>query len=719
MPDRRRTPRLAVAALALSVLAGSAAPALAQADQDAQGLLDDFAHYIYIRNDDLAAAYAQALLDLGLTPMEFVAVVEDDPRLRDRFLETTRRALVIDGVEPAAAALNQLYEDGQLERARDPEQVARNIQFLTGNPRARMLARERLTHASEYAVPQLLQVLMARADQVLESEVQRLLIEMGERAVMPLCAALPKTDDETQRRIAFILGQSQSRAALPYLYELNEDDDTARDTVRVVERAINQIDGGPRAGVTSAGLFLDLAESYYREQVSLTRFRGESHQLVWEYDPGFGLFPTPVRTEVYHEAMAMALAERALDRGADPESASGVWLAANFSREIDTPAEYDNPVYAADRRGATYFAVAAGPSLVEGVLERALRDRDTPLVRRAISALSQTAGGGGNWGASPLVEALSYPDRRVQYEAALAIAQARPAAGFSSADRVVPTLAAAIRDATERFALVIASDLENQQTLSDELRSMGYTVLSPAGTLNEASSTIAEASGVDLIVSQLSSGSTAALIQDARAETKLRVAPVLAVVAGVASNEIADRFAADPMVKVVRAGVSPSQLAAAAESLALEATGPAMTEADAESYAQQALSALRDLAVSNSAVLDVAVAARPLVNVFDEGGPLSLVIADVLSRISVAEPQQALLDAAMDAEGYDRIALLRLVSRSVRDHGAMLERRQVTRLVDLAGQADLPEDEAVAIAALVGALDLNVLGQGDMIRSSS
>jgi len=725
VPDRRRTSHVAATALSAALLlgvSGVAAPAHAQSseqsvEREARQLLDDFAHFVFIRNDDLAAAYAQALLDLNLTPTEFVAVVEDDPRLSERFDETTRRALVIDAVEPAAAELRALFEAGQLERARDPQQIARNIQLLKEDPRAQRVARERLIFASEYAAPQLLQVLMARADQVLESQVQRLLIDMGSRVTAPLAAALPKVDEETQRRIVTIMGQAGVRSSLPYLYELRADSSLSRDTARAVDRAINSIDGGP-TNANPAGLFLDLAESYYREQASLTQFDGESHQLVWDYDPGYGLNPVPVRTEVYHEAMAMRLGKHAAQLGADPAQAAGLWLAANFSREIDSPAEYENPLYPSTNRGATYFAVAAGPTLTENVLERALRDRDTPLIRRAIRALAETAGGQGDWSDSALTDALAYPDRRVQYDAALAIAQARPTSPFSASERVVPTLAAAIREASERFALVVATDIEDQQAISDRLGAAGYTVLSPASTLAGASGAIAEAPGVDLIVSQLSQGATEDLISDARAESKLRVTPVLAVVAGAASTDISNRYASDELVSVVRLGVSEAQFAEAAAQLSRAATGEAISAADAEEYSVAALSALRDLAITGSSVLDVSAASRPLVAAFEEDGPLAIVLADVLARVDTPEAQQALLGAAIAGEGPDRIALFQHVVDSVRAHGSMLEGRQVRRLVELARGDELSEAEAVAAGALIGSLDLADGGADFVLRGS-
>ena len=57
-----------------------------------------------------------------------------------------------------------MYETGKLERARDPEQIKKNIDLLTGLVRPRLFARERLKAASEYAMPQLLTAFLDRTD---------------------------------------------------------------------------------------------------------------------------------------------------------------------------------------------------------------------------------------------------------------------------------------------------------------------------------------------------------------------------------------------------------------------------------------------------------------------------------------------------------------------------------------------------------------------------
>src|SRR5690606_15686046 len=235
------------------------------------------------------------------------------------------------------------------------------------------------------------------------------------------------------------------------------DDQGVRDAAR---EALGRIRGGQGA-VDAADAYRRLAEDYYDEQASVTSFQGEAHQLLWEYQPQTGLIMRPIDTVVYHEAMAMRLCERSLMLRENPNRAAvSLWVAANLRREIEQPDGYDNPAYPADRPDAMYFAVLTGPDIAQSVLARALREaRPEPmLARRAIEALRQTAGGNTLWtGADgrpqPLLSALGYPTRRIQYEAAMAIAAAQPQHDFQGAQRVAPILAGAVYGAGERFAL--------------------------------------------------------------------------------------------------------------------------------------------------------------------------------------------------------------------------------------------------------------------------
>jgi hypothetical protein len=679
-------------------------------------ILEDFIHYTFIQNYDLAAAKGNELIGRGLSNADFVQLVEGGDV--GRFVETVQRALRVQKLEPIAAKLQLAFDQGRLERVRNPEYITAAINGLTGNARTRLLSREQLLTAGEYAMPQLLENFLNPSKPQLQAEVQRVMIDLGRQAIMPLAAAMMKLPVQQQEQIADVLGLIQYRTSLPFLSDLAET--TQSDSVRVAcNRAIERLGG---AAGTTASMYRSLADAYYMDQKEVTSFPGEDHQILWGFAPGAGLLMTAIRTPVYHEAMAMTLLERAMEveggaGGVSPETLS-LWVAANFSRETDTPDDYVNPAYpvtgAAEpgqkaRRGAMYFAVAAGAEISQRVLARAISDRDTPLARQALAAVEKTAGAGAinqNPGFNPLLEAITYPNRRVQYEAALAIANSQPAQSFAGADRVVPTLASTIRGATEQFALVVTTNTEAYQVLRTHLSSMGYTVLPQGRTLRDLEAPIAESAAVDLIVgSGMTGESVPAFIEEVRTWNKIAATPVMMLTSPESYTELRRRYDTDSTVAIRQVGIPDTAIRETVTQLVESASGGPITQEEASDYSSRALAALRDLAVSQSQVLNVGDAALPLIGALaDKTSANRMQIADILARIPQDRAQRAVMDAAIEASGEERVALLGLVSESAKRYGNLLERRHIGRLVEIAGQGD--DQEATAAASLMGALNL-------------
>ncbi len=672
-----------------------------------QQLLADFIHYVKIDQRDLARSFLEALLDRGLTAEQMLGLVEDTPLAAQRFDEAIRDALRMPELEALAGELFKSVEAGRRERARDPEAITSNINLLDDNQRARLLARERLAFAGEYAVPQLVEALRRASEPVIQAEAAELLTMMGTNAVAPLCAAIQGAEPAMQEQIARILGRIKHPEAMPYLAEVAAKTST-QSTSDAAKRAMDAI-RAEQGGVDPAVLFVALAEAYYNEPLSLTRFPNEEQQLLWTFDPGIGLYATPIFTEVFHEAMAMRLAEHALTMNPAAPGAPSLWIAANFSRELDQAEDYENPVYGADRRGAMYYAIAAGAGTVSQTLARALDSSDTALARLAIQALGETLGRWTWSGAdedAPLILALSYPDRRVQFEAALVLASANPATSFPGADRVTPILASAIRDANARFALVIAGEPERQQWINSALTDAGYTVLPPASSLGGATDAIAEAPGVDLIVSDLLTGQTEAMIAEARGSAKLRTAPIIAMLPQAGYSELLPRFQADDRTRIARQGLTADQLLQSIEATSSTALGSPVSDDEARGYSLRALAVLRDLAVSGSSAFNIADAQRPLVAALaTTEGDVRLDVADVLAHIADADAQTAIVEAALAASGDERIDLLKKGADSARRHGSLVSDRLVRRIADLASSQD--DAEATAAAALLGSLDLS------------
>jgi len=676
-------------------------------------LLADFIHYTRIARHDLAAASGQELLNRKMAGADFVALVEANDA--SRFDTAARQALRVGTLEPIAAALLNEYEAGRLARARNPEEVERNIALLSGALRGRLLGKARLIAAGEYAVPQLLNTLLDRQKAASHPEVQRVLIELGRQSIAPLTAALPGLSPAQQEVVADTLGQVNYRTSVPFLADLA--DTTTSDAVRVAaRRALNRLGG---AGGETANLLTDLAEGYYDEKSEVTSFPGEVHQLLWSFDAGAGLQMTAIQTPVFHEAMAMRLAERAMQiqnasGGVVPETAA-LWIASNFSREIDTPDGYINPAYPVGdaeggRRGADYFGAAAGADVAQRVLMRAIDDKDTPLARRAIAAVEKTAGRGllvtGPTGRSPLVEALGYPNRRVQFEAALAIGRSQPKEGFNGAERVVPTLAAAVRSAKEQTAAVLVRDAETYQSIRTTLESLGYAVLPQAANVAELASPLAEAAAVDIVVAQVSTVDAGrAMVDEVRGTSKLSATPLMLLAGQEQYIELGRRFGADATIEVRQTGLAAGTITRAINNLVESASGGTITSDEAQDYTTRALASLRDLAISGNTVLNASDASLPLTAALTEKeGDTKLAVAEILSNVDQDRAQRAIADAAFDAEGEERIELLNLVAASAKRFGNKLDDRQVSRIAQLAGEGT--DAEATAAASLLGSLNV-------------
>lgn len=709
-------------------MAGTALPAFAQppapdaeraqrdADQKAAQLLSDFVHYILIARHDLAQVSARELLDMKLAPAKMVELFEQSGDLArvDAALQTASR---VDEVQEVAQALLKAYEEGKLARARDPKEIERNIQALTGTMRGRLLARERLIAAGEYAIPQLLQTLLSPANPAASAEAQRVLIDMGRQSVIPLSTAMLKLPPAQAERVADVLGLITWRTSLPFLADAAQT--SGSEAVRkAAARAIERLGGG---GASTAELYHQLAETYYAEKPEVISFPKDPYQLLWAYEPATGLYFTPIRTPVYHEAMAMSLAERGmqLERGqggVSPETLA-LWVASNFSREIDTPQGYANPAYpvageakSADqaRRPADYYGVAAGGDVAQRVLARALSTKDTPLARRALSVLERTAGARGlsaNTN-SPLTDALTYPDRRVQLDAALAIAAGRPSQAFAASDRVVPTLASSVRGGASQVAAVIGGSTESYQGTRRQLEKLGYSVLPHGSTLREVESPIAEAPAVDLVVlAGFNADRLPAQIAEVRGAPKLAAAPIMAVTSADAYIELRNRYDGTSGISVRQVGIGEDAMSKSIGDLVRMTSGGPITEAEARDYARRAITALRDLSIENNPVLNAGDAALPLIAaVGDAKHPMRLPVADLLARIGQDRAQRALMDAALAADGAERVALMNLTADSARRFGNLLESRHTSRLVEIAMSGN--DTEATAAAALIGALQI-------------
>ncbi len=671
-------------------------------------LLRDFIHFVKIARFDVAADLGGQILDVGMEPEDFVDLVERS-REQQRFEEAIAAGLRVPVLEPIAAALDGAFRDGKLARARNPDEIARNIALLTQGLRARSLARERLIVAGEYAMPQLLDAYLQQSDLALKAQVQRLLVDMGRHAIIPLTTAMPGLDAARQEAIAEVLGLIPYRTSLPVLIDIYQSTDN--DAVRqACGRSISRLGGDP--GKTVADMYALLADSYYAEPAELTSFPNEDYQLIWNFNPGLGLVMVPIRTPVFHEAMSMRMAERALALDPTENETLALWVAANYSRELDTPENYENPVYSSERRDAEYYGIAVGPEIDQLVLRRGLDTRDTPLVRLAIDALAQTAGPRALWGEPigdryPLLESLTYQNRRVQFEAALALGKAQPVESFGGSERVIPLLASAVMDASSLHAIVLTGrDREAYDQYRALLEQLGFTVLPPAENgLSDLNAVIAETPTIDLMVTSLGFDDTLRSIESARADNKLAVAPILSLMGPDDVIPMTRQYHRDQSVSVRRSAISKSAFDESVSTLLEVASGGPISDDEADEYSYRSIEVLRNLAISNNQVLNISDASSILIDVLDQVEGFTLLdVAEIISYMPQQKAQQAIMDKALESSGEIQMELLAMVADSGKRFGNQINNRQIRRLIELAQD---PHDELATVAvATMGALEV-------------
>ncbi|OHB79641.1 MAG: hypothetical protein A2Z25_00515 [Planctomycetes bacterium RBG_16_55_9] len=203
----------------------------------------------------------------------------------------------------------------------------------------------------------------------------------------------------------------------------------------------------------SAQLFYDLGEQYYYHAESLAPAQDANFANVWFWDPGQQkLTREEVAKEYFNELMTMRACEWALKADSGFGRAIGLWIAAFFKAE-STGVE-QMPAYFGERHAdALVYATTAGVEYLHQALARAVKDKNAYVALGVIEALATTAGEESLLyqigPAQPLLQALTFDDRKVRYSAAIAIAAAGPKESFNESKLVTANLAEALGQTTQ------------------------------------------------------------------------------------------------------------------------------------------------------------------------------------------------------------------------------------------------------------------------------
>lgn len=740
----RRLPFLTVATLTLMVTCADPGAALAQeprpsaiaAEETVETLFVDFLHYANIGRFSLADSTAKALL--AHKDLDPVKLLELSSQHEDS-IDTLLLLIANSSISESAQRVLDVIHRGEYEMRKDPARIQLNIGRLGGSPQSVALGIANLKNSGEYAIPQMVQVLLDAGQERLWTRVIMTLPKIGKPAVNPLVEALGVDDQDVCQNLIRSLGEIGYPQAVPYLKRVIADPKVPDDTKAAAEKAITRVEqlvGRPVQG-SAAELFFRLAEGYFHEDEAVRSDPRIPESNVWYWnDKDQALERVPVAQKIFGPVMAKRTAEAALELQQDHTQAVALWLAANIRREgrlgmnVESadPAEAGepDPTWADNKPRALYFTQAAGPRYAHLILARAIASQDAAVALGAIEALKVTAGEVSLIGTEdfkqPLAQSLRFPDLLVRIRAALALGSALPRSQFMDSEFVVPILGSTLTLTGREEILVVDPDESNLNRVASALRSGDREVLAATNFLQGLQQARAQFQQISCVyvASDIADPTAEGAINALRGEFIFEKTPVI-VMYKRRQNVVAEDLAKNNAhVAAIPAAAEQVELTEAWEQMRGLASRSPINGDLALSLALEAADTLRKIALDGRTIFNVEPAAASLISALSAADEkLQVTSLDVLALIDSSEAQRAIGHVAMDGKNSSslRIAAFASLAESAKRFGNSLEPGQIDVLIQIArDEKDLVLRTAASQA--LGALNLVNDKASEIIRTT-
>jgi len=694
---------------------GAAGLPVAVAPAELQGNWRMMVHYFKVARFDLAKDVGQKIVEAKPAPDVVHALAESPSTGYDLVVKMVR----IPEMGTVPAALLALADEGMRMKKTDSARIQANLLRLGDGPRPYYLAVRELAYSGPYVVPQALALLQDPGRKDLHPLIIRALVEIGKPVVLPLGRALAAPDDKLKETVIGMLGEIGYAYSVPALKGVMENPKTSEGVRAAASKAILKISDESLLKTPAKQLYLELAEKYYYDKITVADERQPTTDL-FDWVPGTGLIYRAASTKAYNDILAARACSDALKVDPGALEAVALWLSAMMQMEAKEgkAAREVDPFLPKDMPTLDFFAEAAGQQHLYRVLDRALKDQHTAVAARACRALEHVADQGflslygqGDVG-SPLVLALNYPDQRVRFAAAFALAAIRPSKPFTGAGRVVPTLTEALNLEAQKAVLLAEPEADNRNRLQSKLREGGWNAAT-ATTGNQAVSTARAMPRIDaiLVSSRTRDVGHADVISLLRSDYQTAMTPILVlsypddpVKASWLESNIPYLKAVDPAIEVDMVTADVDGLKQKAGSLVLDADA-------SRAISLRAAAVLKEIAMT-SRVYSAAKARQSLLEGLTHR-PDELVIAVLAALAEIPDAEITVAMARIGADGGRpkavRVAAMKSLARAARTVGNKLQGGEIAGLQALAGAAD--DELRDASGEALGALDLDA-GEG-------
>ena len=363
------------------------------------------------------------------------------------------------------------------------------VDYQSPDVKRHLAARAELLRHGPYAVPYLLQFLSAQGpqNQIIVGRTIAALAEMPRDACLPLIAALATDDALLQSRVAGTLSQIGDIRAVPALMAIAEDTAASAPVVEAAKAAVRSITGQDAGQLPSAlDLHKAVIDKYLTENGAAVGHVFGEWLPIWSWNEAAEQTASKLSYELvpgylYYQRAGAELALLGLQSVPEDAGLKSLLLTllcrqyklANMAAEggAGEAMRQDAAVRRADleKRVATvghlYDSDVAGQALKRALQ---LADGDASLV--LVKLLGQKAGAESGEGAEALLAALDALDKDVRYQASIEIARRSPSGRMGEARKVMQVMAAALRYAAGRNALIVFNDLQSRNKLSAALQ---------------------------------------------------------------------------------------------------------------------------------------------------------------------------------------------------------------------------------------------------------
>jgi CheY-like chemotaxis protein len=611
----------------------------------------------------------------------------------------------------------------------DPRRIGSLITQLSATPEEAAYAFRELHKSGALAVPQMIEALRSptatdRAE--LLSALQRL----GSDVVPPMVAALDGDDVQLKVDLLDVLRRRFAREAVPNLWFLAASPAEPEIVRRkATETLAALLDTQPSRLPPAKVALTREAERYDHHQVI---FPNPTAVVIWRWDngrivPGWPGAPTVPATAA-EEYWGIRFANQALRL--DPAYRPARVALLNIVLDKGTEkAGVVQPLAKGAPRAHALLA-STNPELVDAVLERALDERRTPVVLNAVRTLGgladPRAGRPSVKGEPVLIRALYYPDRRVQMAAAEAVLRGPETLSQAAAGRVVEVLrrvlAAEPAAANVPKVLVAFPTPEYAGRVAGAVRSAGFEPVT-ATTGREVMRRLGQAADIDLLLidAALPDPGLAGLLGQLNADVHAGHLPIILTAAPEREGALRRYAERDPRVFVAPAGIAlaPAELKALVRSrLADSPSGPPLSAAELQDYAERAIRHLNALAHGIPPGGDVRPAAEAILDALRAGkltpeGQLAAISA--VGKLFGARAQHELVAVVLNGQRPVpvRVAATRELIRHIQQNGALLSHTQAGAIESLFADAATDPALKAELALVLGSLkpDERVTGE--------